>query len=98
MPAGDRTGPFGAGPMSGRAMGYCAGFPVPGCANPAWGGGFGRGWGCGRGFWRLARRGRWGAMPYATGYPAWGPYGYAYSYGYPLAAAPYPAVPYPWVW
>jgi hypothetical protein len=24
MPGGDRTGPFGQGPMTGRAMGYCA--------------------------------------------------------------------------
>lgn len=30
MPAGDGTGPMGQGPMTGRAAGYCAGFPVPG--------------------------------------------------------------------
>ena len=30
MPAGDRTGPEGFGPMTGRAAGYCAGFEVPG--------------------------------------------------------------------
>ncbi|MCF7709262.1 MAG: DUF5320 domain-containing protein, partial [Verrucomicrobia bacterium] len=30
MPGGDRTGPMGAGPRSGRAAGYCAGFGAPG--------------------------------------------------------------------
>jgi len=54
MPRGDRTGPWGAGPMPGRAAGYCAGYPVPGFMNPrsgygrgydrGWGRGFGRGW------------------------------------------------------
>jgi len=34
MPAGDGTGPLGFGPMTGRAAGYCAGFPVPGYMNP----------------------------------------------------------------
>lgn len=26
MPGGDRTGPLGMGPMTGRGLGYCAGF------------------------------------------------------------------------
>ncbi len=30
MPWGDRTGPRGEGPLTGRQMGYCAGFLVPG--------------------------------------------------------------------
>ena len=34
MPRGDRTCPSGAGPMTGRAAGFCAGFPVPGYINP----------------------------------------------------------------
>ena len=34
MPRGDGTGPTGAGPMTGRAAGYCAGYSVPGTANP----------------------------------------------------------------
>jgi hypothetical protein len=34
MPFGDGTGPVGAGPMTGRAAGFCAGFPVPGYMNP----------------------------------------------------------------
>ena len=33
MPRGDGTGPTGAGPMTGRAAGYCAGYSVPGTAN-----------------------------------------------------------------
>lgn len=47
MPRGDRTGPLGAGPMTGRAAGTCAGFAAPGYAN--FGGGRGRGMGYGRG-------------------------------------------------
>ena len=57
MPGGDGTGPNGLGPMTGRRLGYCAGFSVPGFMNPgfglgrAWRRGFGRGFG--RGFrWR----------------------------------------------
>lgn len=56
MPRGDKRGPWGAGPMTGRAAGYCAGYSVPGYMNPIrgygrrWGRGFGRGWG--RGFGR----------------------------------------------
>ncbi len=57
MPGGDRTGPNGAGPMTGRAAGYCAGYAVPGYENPACGygrrgGRRGYGRGRGRGFGR----------------------------------------------
>ena len=34
MPLGDGTGPAGMGPMTGRAAGYCVGYPVPGYLNP----------------------------------------------------------------
>lgn len=44
MPAGDGTGPMGFGPMTGRAAGYCVGYPVPGFMNP-FGGRFGRAFG-----------------------------------------------------
>jgi hypothetical protein len=69
MPGGDRTGPAGFGPMTGRGAGFCAGYPVPGFMNPAWGRG-GGGWGWGRGGggaggWRH-RHGY-----YATGLPGW---------------------------
>lgn len=47
MPRGDRTGPEGRGANTGRAAGFCAGFDMPGYANPAQihgvGMGFGRG-------------------------------------------------------
>ena len=33
-PFGDGTGPAGMGPMTGRAGGFCAGYPVPGYMNP----------------------------------------------------------------
>lgn len=31
MPYGDKTGPRGYGPRSGRGMGYCTGHTAPGC-------------------------------------------------------------------
>jgi hypothetical protein len=56
MPGGDRTGPLGRGPMTGRLAGFCASYQNPGYANPGFGRGLGRGfgrgyWGHGRGFW-----------------------------------------------
>ena len=33
MPFGDKTGPPGMGPMTGRAACFCAGFPLPGYMN-----------------------------------------------------------------
>ncbi len=78
MPGGDRTGPMGAGPMTGRNVGFCAGHGMPGYANPV--GGRGRGfwgWGCGRGGgW--GRRfgfgaGQFNGAPMGAGYPAQGP-------------------------
>ncbi len=46
MPAGDRTGPNGDGPMTGRRMGYCTGDDANGYRT----GFFGFGRGRGRGF------------------------------------------------
>ena len=67
MPGGDRTGPMGMGPMTGRAAGFCAGFEVPGVAGSAGGRGF-RGWGRGRG----SGRGRgWRNRYHATGLTGW---------------------------
>jgi len=50
MPRGDRTGPDGMGAMTGRGLGYCAGYDSPGYTKgvPRGGGGFGAG--RGRGF------------------------------------------------
>ena len=49
MPGGDRTGPEGMGPRTGRGMGYCAGYNQPGYLTPGPGMGRGRGWGRGGG-------------------------------------------------
>ena len=54
MPGGDRTGPMGQGPMTGRAAGYCTGSTGPGfmTPSPGWGSeGASRGYGGSRG-WR----------------------------------------------
>ena len=52
MAGGDRTGPVRMGPMTGRAAGYCAGYPIPGFMNRVPGSGF---WGWGRGVGRGQR-------------------------------------------
>jgi len=86
MPGGDRTGPAGVGPMTGRRAGYCAGFSTPGYANQV----YGWGWGIGR---RGGGRGHRNWF-YATGLPRWqrhfgwypAPYGnepFASGYQYP---------------
>jgi len=71
MPFGDGTGPVGMGPLTGKAAGYCAGYPVAGYMNPYGGrlrqyggfiGGFAGGRGSGRGY-----RHRF----FATGMPSW---------------------------
>lgn len=49
MPQGDRTGPMGAGPMTGRAAGYCVGTGTPGLATMGGGRGYGMGFGRGGG-------------------------------------------------
>jgi hypothetical protein len=85
MPRGDGTGPRGTGPMTGRAAGYCAGFDMPGYADPVPGGRMGSGFGRGRGF---AGRGRGGGGRgyrhwfYATGQPGWMRFG-AYDGAHP---------------
>lgn len=84
MPAGNGTGPAGLGPMTGRAVGYCAGYSIPGYANPIRGRGF-YGYGTGTGFYGFGRRigfygrgrgrrggGRgWRNQYYAAGLPYW---------------------------
>jgi hypothetical protein len=80
MPGGDRTGPRGFGPMTGRQAGYCTGYPMPGYANPAPGRswfGYGRPFGSGRGFGR-----GWRHWQYPAGHPAWShPWMYPPAYG-----------------
>jgi hypothetical protein len=63
MPGRNRTGPEGMGPMTGRGLGYCSGYSIPGGVNPT----FGRGYDLGFGY-------RGGGGPY-RGRP-WFGYGY----------------------
>ncbi len=105
MPRGNGTGPMGMGSMTGRAAGYCAGYPVPGFMNPTmgrgyWGRGigFGRGrgvWGYGRGLGRGLGRGggfgggRGGGFGGGRGM-GWGRgWGWRAGYGAPPAFSPY---------
>lgn len=67
MPRGNRTGPMGAGPRTGRGFGYCSGYDAPGFATPA--PGFGMGWG----------RGRGGGFGWRNRFFASGPVGWDYS-------------------
>jgi hypothetical protein len=85
MPRGDGTGPAGMGPMTGRAAGFCAGYPVPGFMNPVGGRGY---WGWGRGRGRGFRH-----MYYATGVPGWARAGFGYPAwgGFSGSNVPYPA-------
>jgi hypothetical protein len=64
MPGRDRTGPRGSGPMMGRRAGYCAGYILPGYANPGYGMRFGR---------QISLGGRhgWRHWYFATGQPGW---------------------------
>ncbi len=50
MPRGNRTGPTGMGPQTGRGMGPCSGNTFPGYTWPGPGQGFGRGRGIRRGW------------------------------------------------
>lgn len=70
MPGGDRTGPRGMGHRTGRAAGYCAGYNMPGYANPGYGRGFGRGGGrgFGRGYWGRDRGFGWRDVYYPGPY------------------------------
>lgn len=52
MPRGDRTGPNGMGPRTGRGAGFCSGFDRPGYMNGGAGTGYGYGRGMGRGYGR----------------------------------------------
>jgi len=54
MPGGDRTGPLGFGPRTGRAAGNCARYPIPGDINPIYGRDFCRGGGRGHRNWYYA--------------------------------------------
>jgi hypothetical protein len=84
MPSGDRTGPEGVGPRTGRALGYCSGYDDPGYTKglPRGGRGYGRryGRGYGRGFC-------WGRRRACYPYPD--------EWYYPNRYPAYPTEPYP---
>jgi len=67
MPGGNRMGPLGMGPMTGRGAGYCAG---GGAAGNIMAGGRFCGFGRGRGNWGSGGR-RCRNMFFATGRPGW---------------------------
>jgi hypothetical protein len=74
MPGRNGTGPRGAGPMTGRGMGVCAGHAAPGYANPMPGRGMGRGCRLRQGYGGQVGRGRgtgWGrrAAPFCGNAP-----------------------------
>ncbi len=80
MPRGNRTGPAGDGPRTGRSLGICSGYDIPGFMQPGPGMGFGRGLGFRHGAgpgsgWGLGLRqnrhmGAYGFHPYAPTQPA----------------------------
>lgn len=94
MPFGDRSGPRGSGPETGKRAGYCSGFGIPGSNNSVSGGslfGFGRGSriGCNKGFgrgrgWRNCFRvtGLTGRVRGGTGCPSQGVKAYTNATGY----------------
>lgn len=91
MPAGDRTGPWGMGPRTGRGFGHCSGYPGPGYMTPGPGSGFGRGFGRGFGPGMGMARGRRFRHPGAWG--LWGaPFAPAVPFGYPPGGGVYPPV------
>lgn len=64
MPGGDRTGPWGMGPLTGRGAGFCRGY-----LSPFFDRYFRMGYGRGAGFGGGGRGFR--HMFYATGLPGW---------------------------
>ena len=78
MPFGDGTGPGARGPLTGRRMGFCAGYDTPGFANPmnfrGRGLGFSRGRGRGYAHYLRARmQPGYGASPFPAAQPPFYP-------------------------
>jgi hypothetical protein len=65
MPRGDRTGPLGLGPRTGRGAGYCAGHSMPGFMNAYGGRPFAGGPRLGLGWGPPAEDYGYGGPPYA---------------------------------
>jgi hypothetical protein len=68
MPRGDRTGPMGQGPVTGRGLGYCSDYESSGFTKGfGMGGGFGRAHGFGRSTGRGMGYGRsYGFVPWPS--------------------------------
>ena len=77
MPAGDRTGPEGMGPQTGRGAGYCTGNDQPGYAYSRYGRGYRNHMFGGRRFFGRGFRGR-NRMPMHAGWMGYGAYPGAY--------------------
>jgi len=95
MPGGDRTGPMGFGPMTGRGMGWCARPAYADIADTEYGRGYASrrrpayGYGPGRANMFGRGRGRgWRHRYYATGAPGWARYGWGGPSQYGGWAAP----------
>ena len=69
MPRGDRTGPLGAGPITGRGAGFCTG--LRGFSHTVAGPAFGFGMGFRRGCGLRGGGFGWRNMFHATGLPGW---------------------------
>jgi len=69
MPRGDRSGPSGEGPKTGRGMGYCTDNEHPGYRNAF----SNRAWGYGRQFHGGLRYGRGGGFGCRGGYGSYKP-------------------------
>lgn len=87
MPRGNKTGPLGQGPMTGRAAGFCAGYAVPGYSDTVDTAQGGYGQGFGRGFGRGGARGVGRGQGFGRGF---GRGGAGFGGGY---AAPVPGFP-----
>ncbi|MBN2667010.1 MAG: DUF5320 domain-containing protein [Bacteroidales bacterium] len=79
MPGGDRSGPMGQGPVTGRGLGFCTGYESAGFTKGA-GYGSGRRFGMGRGM-------RFGMGGGGRGFGRFGAFGYN-----PTAMQAYPQV------
>lgn len=92
MPRGDRTGPRGFGPMTGRGFGYCAGYDAPGALQAGPGFGPGIAWrGSAKRYNRLGRGPGWFGLFHGHGQFGFGRrLGRGYYQGYYDTEAPSP--------
>ena len=80
MPRGDRSGPNGFGPRTGRGLGYCSDYSTPGYLTND-----GIGWGRGYGGGRRGGRGYGRGRGFGFGWNAYSPVNYAPIYPTPVS-------------